>query len=323
MNGVSQKDYKFKKVNMLITKLCNLHCRMCDYRINNFNYKPMSLNKILSVIEEIKDLDAKVLELSGGEPMIRKDIFEIINFASSLGLDVYLMTNGVLIGETEAQKLIESGLKGVSISLEGPEELNDKIRGRGNYQKALKAIKFFETYKNQMDAFTTVGVTLSKYNYKYILPFSKFLLEDIRINSVTLNPYNSLMLTEKNQKIRHNEFVIDDELITDFKKELDKIINYSEIMGYKMPSLNFLQKIPDYFQGKCLVPKGGCHIPLVSCGITADGSIFPCWRTSRKGDLNELSLKQILKSQLYRNFVDDALSGKCVGCLTSCYSEIY
>lgn len=322
MNKSEYQD-QFSRVSFLVTKLCNLRCRICDYRIQNFYSKMMSLDKIKSVIVEIKELGADKLELSGGEPMTRKEIYEIIGFASFHGLKVHLMTNGVLIGKEEAQQLIKNGLKAVSISLEGPEEINDKIRGNGNYQKTLSAIKYFEKHREQSQAFTTVGITLSKYNYHHILPFCKFLLEDVGIRNITINPFESLMLTKKNQVIRQNEFNIETELMSDLSQEIEKIIAYSKTMGDKMPSPNFLSKFPDYFLGKHLVPDDGCHIPQNSCAITVDGSIYPCWKGQSAGNLNKMSLKEILNSPVYQCSINDGLNGKCCGCLTSCYAEIY
>jgi MoaA/NifB/PqqE/SkfB family radical SAM enzyme len=319
----SNGQYKFSRVNFLITKFCNLRCRMCDYRIWNFHSKMMSINKIKSVIAEIKELGADTLELSGGEPMVRKDIYEIIGFANSQGLKVHLMTNGILIGKKEAEQLIECGLNAVSISLEGPEAINDKIRGCGNYGKALNALKCFEKYNNQNHIYTSVGITLSKYNYQHILSFCKFLLEDIGIGAITINPYESLMLVEKNRTIRESEFTIDLALMSDFLEKLNGIIKYALTMGKRMPSVNYLQKIPDYFSGKRVVPEGGCFMPQKSCALTMEGFVYPCWKSSKVGDIKQTSLREIINSSAYQRSVNYALNGKCSGCLSSCYAEIY
>lgn len=318
-----QPTCQLNRIDFLITNLCNLRCRMCNYRVNNFFTKMIPLNKIKSIIEEASDLGTEILGLSGGEPMIRKDIYEIIHFASSRGLKVRLMTNGVLVGEKEARQLIDSGLNAVSVSLEGPEEINDWIRGEGNYQKALNAIRYFEKYRGQNHDFTAVGITLSQCNYRYLLSFCKFLLEEIGIGAVTINPFEKMMLMAKGREIRQKEFLLDMEQMDDFRTELEKVSEYAIKMGSRMPAPQFLKKIPDYFLGKAIVPEKGCFIPRTTWGIQTDGRVFPCWKTSSVGDLNQMSLKDILGLPSYQEFVQAASTGKCGGCLTSCYEELY
>jgi MoaA/NifB/PqqE/SkfB family radical SAM enzyme len=314
-----------KRLNLLVTKYCNLHCRMCDYKhFSPFYDQELSLDQLKSVIQEMAALGGEVLELSGGEPMVRKGIYEIISYGRSLNLKVFMATNGVLIGPSEAEKLLESGLISASFSLEGPEQLNDELRGPGNFQKTLNAIRNFLSHQATIPNLeVNVGITLSKYNYQSIVSFSKFLLEEIGVHQITINPFEKDMLVGKNYLSRPVEFHITPELIPDLTGKLQELTEYAESMPGKLPAPNYLNKIPDYFLGQKFIPKNGCQIPLSFCGIAATGGVYPCWKTPPVGNLKKMSLTEILSSEKAQKLRERALAGQCNGCLTSCYREIY
>lgn len=315
---------QLKRLNLSVTKFCNLHCRMCDYpKFSQFE-KQLSCEQIKLVIRESAALGAKILELSGGEPMVRKEIYEIIAYARSFGLEVLIVTNGVLMRQSEVRKLIEAGLTSVSFSMEGPEPIHDYIRGQGNYQKTLSAIRCFLSYQPEVANLNIiVGITLSRYNYQAILSFSKFLSEETGVHQVTLNPFSGEMLVRKNRKSREDEFNIPPELISDLTRQIDQLIAYAKSVPDKMPAPGYLAKIPDYFEGKRLIPNGGCQIPLTFCGISANGWVSACLKNPPLGNLKEKSLTEILQSEKFQRFSQLALAGKCNGCLTACYAEIY
>ncbi|HEX3046212.1 MAG TPA: radical SAM protein [Bacillota bacterium] len=310
---------KLKRASLLVTKQCNLHCRMCDYPEFYSVDRDMPLDQIKQIIDQIKNLGAEALDLSGGEPMIRPDIYEIISYAKFLGFRVMMGTNGVLIGSEAAAKLKNADITFISISLEGPEPVHDPIRGPGNFQKALNAIINLK----QQGVKAGAGITLSKVNYRLIVPFSRYLLEEIGVDSIYINPYSSDMLLEENRNMRAREFQITPDLIPDLTIEMNKLSEYSRRVPSKLPAPNFLKKIPAYFSGEKLIPPGGCRIPATFCGISFDGWVRVCWKYPPIGNLREMSLIEILHSQKYREFCERALAGKCDGCLTSCFAENY
>ncbi len=263
------------------------------------------------------------LELSGGEPMTRKDIFDIIALSKTLSLKTLMMTNGVLIREEEAAMLVDCGLNGVVISLEGFEELNDKIRGQGSYKKAIEAIKHFQKYSAKMDIIK-VGITLSKYNYRFIFQFIKYLVEQIGVKIISINPFDGKMLFERNLEKRRNEFEISKELIPDIQEELEKIISYSKEAKVDIPAEDYLLKIPKYFEGEKMVPVSGCPDPSYGCSIDSNGGVYPCWGDPvLLGNIKEMSIKDILISNQYIEFCKAAMNGKCKGCLSACHSQIH
>lgn len=318
-----EKEIRINRINLLITKKCNLRCRMCDYRLSSFFLKEITFSDIINIIDQGKALGMKQLEISGGEPMVRKDIYDIISYATSQGIQVLIMTNGVLIGENEAEKLVQAGLNGIVISLEGNQEINDQIRGAGNYEKAINAIKYLKVYSDRIKIIK-VGITVSKYNYQVIYPFTKFLFDDIGINAISYNAFNKDMLLERSYQQRNMEFDMKEEDIVELKDELEKIIMYSKYQEGEFPPESYMNKIPAYFEKKSMVPKHGCMSPMTGCCIDSSGQIFGCWSDGRiMGNILDNNLEDILLSEKYQKFCTDAREKRCNGCLSACFMNVH
>ncbi len=103
----------------------------------------LSTDEAKNLIDQIADMGFIFLTITGGEPLTRKDIYELIRYATLKGILVTLCTNGSLIdGDTE-DKLIRSGLKYASISLDGCKEFHDANRSH-TYDKTLSAIDYLK-----------------------------------------------------------------------------------------------------------------------------------------------------------------------------------
>lgn len=126
-----------------VTKKCNLYCKHC-YRDSEFkDYKEeLTTEEGEKLIKEIAKSGFKILILSGGEPLVRKDLFHLISFARKQGLIPVLGTNGTLITEEVAKNLKKAGINGVGISIDSTQEdKHDEFRQtKGSFKNALKGI---------------------------------------------------------------------------------------------------------------------------------------------------------------------------------------
>jgi MoaA/NifB/PqqE/SkfB family radical SAM enzyme len=101
------------------------------------------------------------LGISGGEPLVRQDIFDIIEYAKKIGFEVSLITSGFVFNDKNLSKLVRNEVH-TAVSVDGNREANDKIRGKGSYDKALSAVKKLSE-NGILDCLVT---TLTKYNLK-------------------------------------------------------------------------------------------------------------------------------------------------------------
>ncbi len=125
------------------TRTCNLNCVHCYMDSDAKAYEgELTTEEAKKFIDDLAEFKVPVLLFSGGEPLIRKDFFELAKYAAEKGIRPTLSTNGTLITREVAQKIKNIGVGYVGISLDGLREVNDKFRGKeGAFQKAMEGIQ--------------------------------------------------------------------------------------------------------------------------------------------------------------------------------------
>lgn len=126
-----------------VGRRCNLHCRHCYSDSANRAYRgELTTAEGLALIDDLADFGVPVLLLSGGEPLLRPDLFDLVAHARARGLRTTLSTNGTLITPDVARRLSALGLGYVGISLDGIGPVNDRFRGhRGAFDKAVAGFR--------------------------------------------------------------------------------------------------------------------------------------------------------------------------------------
>lgn len=126
-----------------VTKACNLRCIHCYASAdNNPAENELTTEEGFRLLEDLAQFGCPVVLFSGGEPLVRPDILDLINKAVALGLRAVLSTNGTLIDEALARELKNLGLSYVGISLDGTGEVHDRFRvSKGCFEKVVKAIE--------------------------------------------------------------------------------------------------------------------------------------------------------------------------------------
>ncbi len=145
-----------------ITRICNLKCVHCynDSGVGK-SFNDITTEKAKAVLDDLAEFGVPSVLFSGGEPLMRHDLFELIPYADSKGLRTVISTNGTLINENIAKKIKDGGVSYVGISLDGIGPINDKFRGvDGAFDMAVSGIR------NCMAAGIRVGLrlTLTKRN---------------------------------------------------------------------------------------------------------------------------------------------------------------
>ena len=126
-----------------MTRTCNLHCRHCYMDADAKKHVgELNTEEAKHFIDDLAAFHVPALLLSGGEPLVRKDFFELAEYASEHGVRPTLSTNGTLIDEDAAKKIKAAGVAYVGVSLDGPQHINDEFRGKkGAYGAAMRGIQ--------------------------------------------------------------------------------------------------------------------------------------------------------------------------------------
>ena len=148
------------------TRRCNLHCIHCYADSSDLAYPgELSTDEAKSFITDLSEFGVPVLLFSGGEPLLREDIFELAAFAKKLGIRIVLSTNGTFITAKVAKKIKEIDFGEVGISLDGIGTNNDRFRGsKGAYEAALQGIRNCVASKQRV----SLRFTITRSNYREI-----------------------------------------------------------------------------------------------------------------------------------------------------------
>ena len=146
------------------TARCNLNCVHC-YAAETSNGRELTTDEAKEMIADMSSIKVPVILFSGGEPLLREDIYELISFAKERGIHCSLSTNGTLIDEEVAAKLKEAGVDYVGVSLDGSEDVNDEFRGlKGAFRRALEGLM----RAKEEGILTGIRFTVTKFNYEEV-----------------------------------------------------------------------------------------------------------------------------------------------------------
>jgi len=176
-----------------MTEKCNWHCKHC-YReystVNELNFKALKdiLRQCLELFNalNVKRFDSEI-NIGGGEPFLRKDLFKFLTLLESYKelFRVNIMTNGSLITEEIVKDLKKLNLlRVIQMSLEGMNDSNDEIRGKGSFEKIINAVKLLKKHKIH----NRISLTLTKKNLPDIEKLAIY-LKEIGVNSFGIRRY--------------------------------------------------------------------------------------------------------------------------------------
>lgn len=124
-----------------ITYACNLECVHCLSSSGRRDPRELTTEQAKAVLDELKALQVFYINIGGGEPMVRRDFFEIIEHSVSNGIGVKFSTNGAFIDKKNAERLAAMDYLDIQISLDGADAAtNDPVRGPGTFDMAIRAM---------------------------------------------------------------------------------------------------------------------------------------------------------------------------------------
>jgi len=165
----------------LITAKCNLNCKHC-YAKQYLEVEELSLKEKLKLAKEIGELGIEWVAISGGEPLIHKDLIPVIEKLRDYDVGVSISSNATVVDENVARKLSRLDVY-VYVSIDGPEKVHDTIRGKGMFKKTMKSIRIFR--KLGVEYGTVMAV--SKLNKDFVKEYLELALS-INAESISIIP---------------------------------------------------------------------------------------------------------------------------------------
>jgi len=144
-------------LQIMLTPRCNLRCKICDVWKQEFA-REMTTEEVKSLIDQAIELGVKTIYFTGGEALLREDIFELINYASRPGIITTINTNGSIITDEIAKKIVLSKLQSIVFSIDSANPiLHNAIRGNGVFEKAMEGFRHISRYKKEFNRAPGMG----------------------------------------------------------------------------------------------------------------------------------------------------------------------
>ncbi|MCM8803558.1 MAG: radical SAM protein [Candidatus Omnitrophica bacterium] len=305
--GLGCFNYKPYDVAWAVTKQCNLKCAHCSISAGSAGKDELSTEEGLSFIEDVANLGPVKFVFTGGEALLRKDIFELIEYATSLNMQVEVATNGTLIDDNVAKRLKNAGVYEVAISMDGIGKIHDNIRGiKGTFDKAVRAIKACKKAGLKVHFHTTIfKINISELSR--IVDFAEQLQVD-RIYIGTLVPVG------RGQKISH---------VCLSGEEVKQIFNF--IVERQPKTRVWLRPVCPQFwaflEAENLLDGDnghkfiGCTAGITSFHILPNGDVDLCAELPLKvGNIKQQPFTTIIKNDIFKKFRNREIKGTCGNC---------
>jgi len=305
--------------------MCNCSCIYCNVDAT-MKPTPNELNtkEALHLVDDVYDFGSKWFGIKGGEPLLRKDIFEIIRHAKSLGLKVCLLTNGHYVNGEIYDNLVKNEVY-TGVSVDGPEKINDALRGKGSYQKALSAIQKLSN-AGILSGLTAAITSLNYRNLDHVVALAR----EYKAHFAWFNHLvpsgrakQSIELAPSPEQYEWCLNKLYDLLAQAYDGKFEIHVHcpfFARIFKQRDPA-NFQDWYDHRFNGKCTYLAFGGYVSAIE-----NGDLIPCFYTYLEplkpqllGNIREQTLKetwdQMQKSAFYTGFRDrSVLKGKCGIC---------
>jgi len=232
----------FKEWHWEITRRCNLHCQHCLTRCGHPAHSELQTPAAVKAIGSMAELGCTSLMITGGEPLMRSDLFVLLESGFSRGISLGLLTNGFLVDE-QAAKRFSAYTKTVGVSLDGASaKTHDALRGQQSFQFACRAIKLLTASQSM-----AVYITVSALNIDEIHCIVDIALElgasRIHVSEITIG---------------------------------GRAKDNSSHLGLKPKQKELLRQIAQTMTGAGRSINGCCNADLASVYLSAEGLVYPC-----------------------------------------------
>jgi radical SAM protein with 4Fe4S-binding SPASM domain len=306
-----------------ITRRCNLHCVHCrsSSECDALGHPDFSLEEAFRILDDISSYAKPVVVLSGGEPMMRADVFDIAKYGTGKGLRMCMATNGSLIDDAVCEKIKASGIRIVSMSLDGSTAaVHDDFRNQaGSFDSVMLAASLFRKHGIEF----IINSSFTKRNQEEIPRVYK-LAKEIGATAWYLfmivptgrgeDIMNELISKEHYENILDWHYDIE-------KDETDLLIRPTCAPQYYRLVLQRQKTDGEKFERRSLKfstgGSKGCLAGQLICLIDVDGNVLPCsYFPKPAGNIKTQSFKDIWEnSALFKELRDfRSYKGKCGAC---------
>ncbi|MCL2024816.1 MAG: putative heme d1 biosynthesis radical SAM protein NirJ2 [Coriobacteriia bacterium] len=293
-------------VSWMTTNECNLKCKHCYQDAEGIDERELTTEEGKKLIDEIARAGFQIMIFSGGEPLLRADIFELVAYASSKGLRPVFGTNGMLITEEVARKLKEAGAMAMGISVDSLDALrHDEFRGvEGAHELTLAGIENCKKAGLPFQIHTTV-VDWNRGEICDITDFAEEIGAIAHYIFFLIPVGRGEYIKETSLEVLDNEALLQDIM----RKQTEVSIDVKPTCAPQFTRVAQQMGIDTRFTR-------GCLAGLTYCVIGSEGIVRPCaYMVEEAGDVRETPFDEIWnESEVFTKLRTQQYSGACGTC---------
>ena len=311
------------RIHLQLTRYCNLACRHCWAEAGTARPRELTILEVRSLLDQMAEMGTYKLQLGGGEPLGRGDIFDILEHARSRGISVGLSTNATMATRAVAQRLGELDVEVLKVSMEaGSEKSYDYIRNDRAYRKAIRGIKNLKELCPKAELY--FHVVLQRDNLTEIPAMIKQ-AEKLEVNRLVFDLAAPVGRARENPRI----------LLT--QEEAFHAMDLARRIGAASRlEVEVLGQVPPTVRKKRAFEGFGCECGHLHCHISSDGVVAASGFVSAAlpaGNVRDTSLREIWNTghglKLLRSNPGNNICKPCEhfrscrgGCRTRTYASI-
>ena len=289
-----------------ITKKCNAACDQCGSRCDINSEELLTGEQILAALRDLKENIGTytMINISGGEPLLRKDLFEIMTQVTAMGFDWGMVSNGSLITDGVIEKMKASGMKTITLSLDGLRETHDSLRHLpGSYDKIIEALK-----KLKAAAFLDhlqVTFTANKRNVYEFEELYKIL------NPIGLDSIRVSFMDPIGRALDNKDLLLG-------REEILYLTGLANRINEKKKNTKIMWGCPHFLGGLLDKRRFMCFTGIYGASILVNGDIFVCPNVPHRQEFIQGNILKDSLSEVWKNgfeyFRNRPLPGKCGEC---------
>ena len=301
-----------------VTYRCNAACVFCDLprKAKQFG-REFDTAGMMKILDQFAEIGTSGIGFTGGEPLVREDIFELLAHSKKLGMHSHLNTNGLALDERCIDRLFEIGIESINISLDGavPRTHDRARRSPGLYDTIMKAIRLIKAKGKDWDLELALVAVINQDNIDEIRELVE-LAERTGVDSIGFMPVHPYFEKDKEAVLLQEKFYARIPAVLDYlleKKKNSDIIDNSE---------KYIKLFEPALQGK--ESPLTCTAGYSAIGVDCYGNVYPCMPWVEVGrpvaNINGSSLKEIWDSESYAKTRKEI--EKCHMCFWNCHTEM-
>ena len=297
-----------------LTVYCNLKCEMCS--VWELKEHGVPFETAIELLDTARELGATKFTPCGAESFMRKDFLDIVEHAHRIGYERQdVVTNGTMITDEHLDRLEKLSSVALHISIDGPKEIHDQLRGEGNYDKSIA------TAHKCIERGIELGLSgvILKESLDHLRPLVS-LAAELGVKEVSFQPFQTEISGPDKDIPRFS-------LLRTPKKRiiaaLEELQLHADKLGVDIFTESLFSVIPDYLAfGRRPIPPGGCYLPSKFVLVDFRGDIYPCFfmrsDADRMGNVATDEIVHIWHSAHHKQLQTLALTERCPGCLAAC-----